>query len=110
MTNPNYIILRQNQFKSDPNYFSFLLSSILKLRTVYYPFGIAYIYITYACYSSEVFQIAFTFYHSEVGGNIPALVECGKMNHQQSKVGGNPKLNLFPKIEESWKIYLTKEE
>ena len=43
MTNSNYIILRQNQFKSDPHYFLYSLSSILKLRTFLDPFGIVYI-------------------------------------------------------------------
>ena len=116
MKNPNYIILRQNQFKSEPHYFQFLLSSILKLRIFLGPFAIVYI-IIYLCYNSSVKseEIVFSYCiyllslggwgkHSSFGGL------HGKMNHQRSKVGEKPKLNLFPKIEEPWEIYMTKGE
>ena len=52
-----------------------------------------------------------SFYHSEVGGNIPVFCGVhGKMNHQRSKVSEKSKLILFPKIEEPSKIYMTKDE
>ena len=116
MTNPNYIILRQNQFKSDPHYFLFSLSSILKLRTFLDPFGIVYIILlhTYViALKSEEIVFSDCIYLLSLGGwgkhsSFGRL--HGKMNYQRSKVDEKPKLNLFPKIEEPWEMFMTKDE